>query len=109
MKPRTLCLATAALLVGVALAPAQEQFDSLGSPTPAANQEASPNTVAPNNPQPAGTLNAGSPKSTAPNKSETTGSGADMPTGASSGTKPGSRQNTPATDSGVTPNGLTPE
>ena len=49
MKKQTLILATALMLIhGVAFG--QQQFDSLGSPTPAPNQNSSPNATGPNVP-----------------------------------------------------------
>src|SRR5689334_8754073 len=125
MKPYFAILAAAALFGGSTLASAQQQYDSLGSPTPAPNQKASPSTPAPNIPKP------GSPKSnddaakgnsmSEPNNktnagtkgtSYATGAGADkMPSGTpNSGMNSGTTSPTdPTTNGGATPNGLTPE
>jgi hypothetical protein len=106
MKIWSATLASAALFVsGMALA--QQQYDSLGSPTPAPNQNASPNAANPNVPTP-GKAGA-SPTSTKP---ETSGSGASSSapppsTGGANGTL-NMGTSTP-TDPGSTPSGLTPD
>ena len=121
MKPYFAILAVAALFGGSTLASAQQQYDSLGSPTPAPNQKASPSTPAPNIPKagdakPGDDAVKGNSMSDANNKtnagtkgtSYTTGAGADkMPaSGLNSGT---TSPTDPTTNGGATPNGLTPE
>jgi hypothetical protein len=55
MKTHSVILAAAALLISGSIASAQQlQYDSLGSPTPAPNQNASPNATAPNVPNTGG-------------------------------------------------------
>lgn len=58
MNSRSVILATAALLMSGGLGFAQQQYDSLGSPTPAPNQTASPNSTNPNIPMPSTTGNS---------------------------------------------------
>ena len=72
MKKHSLTLAAATLLISGGVALAQMQYDSLGSPTPAPNQSASPSAVAPNVP------NAGVSSSAKGDgaRNSTTGSGA---------------------------------
>jgi len=116
MKSYFAILAVAALCGGSTLASAQQQYDSLGSPTPAPNQKASPATPSPNIPKAGDGSAKGNSMSDANNKtnagtkgtSYTTGAGADkMP---SSGMNSGSTTPTdPTTNGGATPNGLTPE
>jgi hypothetical protein len=84
MKTHSLMLVTAALLIGGGVASAQQnQYDSLGSPTPAPNQGVSPNakSAIPNT----GGISGQGPNADANDKtgvgangakSETTGSGA---------------------------------
>src|SRR4051812_43921792 len=71
MKMHSVILASAALLVS-SMACAQQQYDSLGSPTPAPNQNASPNSTGPNIPIPAGKAEG---RSEMTGKAQTNGSG----------------------------------
>src|SRR5260221_14444863 len=95
MKPYPAILAVTALFGSSSLARAQQQYDSLGSPTPAPSQNASPSTPAPNTPKAGNDSAAGNSMSDANNKtnagtkgtSYTTGAGADkMPAGSTDGT-----------------------
>src|SRR3954454_19942238 len=90
------------LLSSVALA--QQQFDSLGSPTPAPNQSASPNAAAPNVPMPGD--NSGNAATTG--KPATDGSGSST-TGASVSQQPSSKGGASNADptevNGTTPGG----
>jgi hypothetical protein len=72
MKTNYLILAAATLLISGGVASAQMQYDSLGSPTPAPNQSASPNATAPNVPNTGGV----SSKAKGDGAKSTTGSGA---------------------------------
>jgi len=77
MKKYPLIIASATFLFSGA-SWAQQQYDSLGSPTPAPNQAASPNAVNPNKPIPGN-------ESTAGTESQTTGSAAGSSGSTSSG------------------------
>jgi hypothetical protein len=66
MKTYSVALAAAALLISGSIASAQQQFDSLGSRTPAPNQKVSPNVTAPNIPVPGTTAPGQNDKSGAP-------------------------------------------
>jgi len=57
MKTHSLILAAATLLVSGGISSAQMQYDSLGSPTPAPNQNVSPNAAAPIIPNTGGVSN----------------------------------------------------
>ena len=104
MKMRSLLLAAAVVLMGSGLASAQQQYDSLGAPTPRPNQGASPNKVEPNIPMPDGKSDASKPTPTAP--SATTGAAPSVTTGAA----PPSDKSIPARPgTGETPSGLTPD
>jgi hypothetical protein len=98
MKKLVLLFASTLLLTG-STAFAQQQYDSLGSPTPAPNQSASPNAIAPNIPSASGKGAASKPASP-----ETTGAGPSSTQGGTLNTG----TSTP-TDNGTTPSGLTPE
>jgi hypothetical protein len=107
MKMHSVIIASATLLIS-SMACAQQQYDSLGSPTPAPNQSASPNSANPNVPIPAGKADGAS------GKAETNGSG--TTTGSSTSTTSNGGVNGPInagtstpTDPGTTPGGLTPE
>jgi hypothetical protein len=89
------------------MALAQQQYDSLGSPTPAPNQSASQNAANSNVPIP-GEVSATIPKM------ETTGSGANSgpsanPPSAGGVNGPVNTGTSTPTDLGTTPSGLTPE
>jgi hypothetical protein len=91
----------------------QQQYDSLGSPTPAPNQQASPNAPAPNVPIPAGKAenSVGTPGTMGTNGSAvTTGSGSATLSSADGGVNgPINAGSSTPTDSGTTPGGLTPD
>jgi hypothetical protein len=103
-------LASAAIFVS-SMALAQQQYDSLGSPTPAPNQKASPNATNPNVPAPG---KAGAAPEATPN-SETNGSGAGSGSSANSPSADGgvngpvNTGTTTPTDPGATPSGLAPD
>jgi hypothetical protein len=110
MKIHSAIVASAALLIN-SVAFAQQQYDSLGSPTPASNQSASPNSARPNVPVPAGKADGASGMT---GKAETNGSGST--TGAATSTPSNGGVNGPVntgtstpTDPGTTPGGLTPD
>jgi len=110
MTKTPIILASAIVLLS-SVALAQQQYDSLGSPTPAPNQSASPNATAPNVPIPG---NKSGARMSTTGKAATDGSGSTA--GSASGTKTPSDQGVNApmnsgmqTDNGATPNGLTPE
>jgi hypothetical protein len=122
MKTYPAILVVAALFGSSGLAFAQQQYDSLGSPTPAPQQNASPSSPAPNTPKagdPAGgaagnSMNDANNRTNAGTKgtSYTTGAGADkMPAGSVDGTinSGSTTPSDPTTNGGATPNGLTPE
>jgi hypothetical protein len=94
-------LATAILLVSGA-AFAQQQYDSLGSPTPAPNQSASPNATPPNKPVSVPSGAAASDKVGTDGSKATTGSAVRPPPSSDGG------MNAPA-DDGRTPSGLAPD
>jgi hypothetical protein len=110
MKMHTVILASAALLIS-SMACAQQQYDSLGSPTPAPNQNASPSLANPNVPTPA-EKSVGATGITG--EAETNGSG--TTTGSSTNAPSEGGVNGPVnagtstpTGSGATPSGLTPD
>jgi hypothetical protein len=110
MKMHSVIIASVALLIS-SMASAQQQYDSLGSPTPAPNQSASPNSARPNLQTPAGKPD-GAPGMTG--KAETNGSGAttnsSMSTPANGGVNgPVNTGTTTPTDPGATPDGLSPD
>ena len=72
MKTHSLILAAATLLISGGIASAQMQYDSLGSPTPAPNQGASPTATAPIVPNTGGV----SSRAKGDGAQSTTGSGA---------------------------------
>jgi hypothetical protein len=103
-------LATAIVLFsGAALA--QQQYDSLGSPTPAPNQSASPNATGPNVPMASDKSSpAVSGKVQTDGSGSTTGSAIRTTPPVNSGAKePDNRGATAPTNNGVTPGGLTPD
>jgi|SRR5882724_11915809 len=110
MTKTPIILASAIVLLS-SVALAQQQYDSLGSPTPAPNQSASPRAVNPNVLIPG---DKSAPSTVTPGKAATDGSGST--TGSANGIKKPSDQGVNApmnsgmqTDNGATPNGLTPE
>src|SRR5690242_3982003 len=103
MKKYTLILASATFLLS-STGWAQQQYDSLGSPTPAPNQAASPNAVNPNKPVP-GNETTGSSSVT---ESQTTGSAAGS-SGSTSGLNEPANAGTSLPADGHPPGGLTPE
>ena len=108
MKMHSVMLASAALLVS-SMAFAQQQYDSLGSPTPAPNQNASPTPARPN--VPAGKADGASGVT---GKAETNGSGSTagsaMSTPSNGGVNgPVNAGTSTPTDPGATPGGLTPD
>jgi hypothetical protein len=110
MTKNLVILASAIVLLNSA-AFAQQQYDSLGSPTPAPNQSASPTATNPNGPIP-GDKSGTKPATTG--KAATDGSGSSM--GSAKGTKSPSNDGVNApmnsgmpADNGATPNGLTPD
>jgi hypothetical protein len=102
MKMHSLILAAATLLISGGVASAQMQYDSLGSPTPAPNQNASPSAVAPNVPNTGGV----SSRAKADGAQSTTGSGA-VNGGVNGPINNGTSTPTDPTRSDVTPGGLT--
>ena len=106
MKTHPVILAVAALLISGGIASAQKlQYDSLGSPTPRPNQDASPNTIAPNVPIPSTTGQGGSMERPAapPRMDATSPATSDKGSNVSAG-----NAGTGATN-GLTPGGLTPD
>ncbi|SRR5438045_2526587 len=110
MKIPSVILASTAVLIS-SMACAQQQYDSLGSPTPAPNQSASPNSINPNVPIPAG---KSEDKSGMTGKAETNGSAST--TGSATSTSSNGGVNGPInagtstpTNPGGTPSGLTPD
>lgn len=113
MKKHFVILASAAALLLTSMAWAQQQYDSLGSPTPAPKQNASPNATGSNVPQPAGKAEGGSATT---GKAETSGSGFTAGSGTVANPPSDGRVNGPVnsgvntpTDSGATPRGLVPD
>jgi len=109
MAKNSVILASAIVLLS-SVAFAQQQYDSLGSPTPAPNQSASPNAIAPNVPIPgdkSGTNTATTGKAATDGSGSITGSanGTKMPSGGgmSGPVNPG----TATPDNDATPSGLT--
>ena len=104
MKRHSLILAAAALLVGGGIAEAQQQYDSLGSPTPAPNQNVSPATTG------AGSNAAGESvnraRSDMSGTSAMTGSGADKMPADGSDTGANTGLDAPNNNGGATPGGL---
>ena len=87
---------------------AQQQYDSLGMPTPRPNQSASPNDKAPNVPIPAGqpdagaskeNSSAGAPVESAAGGAQTTGSGSSA--GSASGANPATGGDNQPADAGM--------
>jgi len=108
MTKNPVILASAIVLLS-SVAFAQQQYDSLGSPTPAPNQSASPNAVAPNVPIPG---DKSGTNATTTGKAATDGSGSSS--GSADGTKmPSGGANGPVKsgiatpDNDATPSGLT--
>ena len=105
MKTHSVILAMAALLMSAGIASAQKlQYDSLGSPTPRPNQNASPSTVEPNVPIPNPSGQDGSMERAVPPKADakspsTTGQAPNLSSG-----NAGTEKN-----NGLTPGGLTPD
>ena len=105
MKTHPVIVALAALLISGGIASAQKpQYDSLGSPTPRPNQDASPNASEPNVPIPNPAGQGGSMERTSPAKAEakppsTTGQTPNLSSG-----NAGTEKN-----NGLTPGGLTPD
>ena len=102
MKPRAWLLAATVLLISGS-ASAQQQYDSLGAPTPRPNQQTSPEKVEPNVPLPGGVNREVKPVEDEANTTGTTG-----PHGGTTGMAPPADTRTPA-DTGVTPGGLAPD
>jgi hypothetical protein len=104
MKIHPMILAAAILVISGGLASAQQQqYDSLGSPTPRPNQNASPNATGPSVSSPSTTGQSGSMEGLAtPPKAD-----ANSP----SATGPNLSSGNAGTDktNGVTPGGLTPD
>jgi len=115
MTSRALKMATAVLLLGSGMAFAQSQYDSLGAPTPAPSQKASPNQAASNKTESSAPALGDNTTAAKPEtKSETTGMGPlrddthkDVLT--PSGKRPDATANPAPSDIGVTPGGLTPD
>jgi hypothetical protein len=110
MKMHSVIMASVALLIS-GMASGQQQYDSSGSPTPAPNQSASPNSIRPNIPIRAGKSDGASGKT---GKVETNGSGST--TGSATSTPSNGGVNGPVntgtttpTDPGATPSGLSPD
>jgi hypothetical protein len=110
MKMPSVIVASVTLLIS-SMACAQQQYDSLGSPTPAPNQSASPNSTKPNVPLPAAKADGPSGMT---GKAQTDGSGST--TGLSTIEPSNGGVNGPVksgtstpTGSGATPSGLTPD
>ena len=110
MMKNPVILASAIVLLS-SVAFAQQQYDSLGSPTPAPNQSASPYAANPNVPIPG---DKSAPNTDTTSKAATDGSRST--TGSANGMKTPSNGSVNApmnsgmqTDNGATPNGLTPE
>ena len=105
MKPHALILGSAVLLLSGTLVSAEQQphmqYDSLGSPTPRPNQEASPTQAEPNVPVPAGKDAQATQATPQPS---TTGAG---PRDESPGKTPNPTGSLP--NDGKTPSGLTPD
>jgi hypothetical protein len=104
MKTHPVTLAMAALLMSGGIASAQKlQYDSLGSPTPRLNQNASPNTNEPNVPIPNPTGQGGSTERTVPQP--------DIKTPSTTGQAPNLSSGNAGTEknNGLTPGGLTPD
>jgi hypothetical protein len=105
MKTHPIILAVAILIISGGLASAQQQqYDSLGSPTPRPNQNASPN-MAPSVSSPSTTGQSGSMErpSTPPKANANSPSTAGQAPNLSSGNAGTEKTN------GVTPGGLTPD
>jgi hypothetical protein len=110
MTKNPVILASAIVLLS-SVALAQQQYDSLGSPTPAPNQSASPNATAPNVPIPGDKSGA---NTSTTGKAATDGSGSTAVSASGTKTPSGQGVNAPMNsgmqqDNGATPNGLTPE
>jgi hypothetical protein len=93
---------TSSLMLIPSLTVAQQQFDSLGSPTPAPNQSASPSAAATNVPIPAD-------KSATAGKPATDGSGSTTGSSAASKLPSGTPNPDPTGINRTTPGGLTPD
>jgi len=109
MKMHSVILASAALLIS-SMACAQQQYDSLGAPTPAPNQSASPNSTRPNVPIPAGKAEGTSGmtgKAETNGSSSTTGSSLSTPSNGGVNGPVNTGTSTP-TDPGATPSSLAP-
>jgi hypothetical protein len=110
MKMHSVIVASAALLIS-SVACAQQQYDSLGSPTPAPNQSASPNPSRPNVPIPPGKAEGTSGmtgKAETNGSRSTTGSATSTPSNGGVNGPVNAGTSTP-TDPGATPSGLTPD
>src|SRR4051794_13527969 len=105
MKTHPVVLAMAVLIISGGIASPQKlQYDSLGSPTPRPNQNASPNSNEPNTPIPNPTGQDGSTERAVPPKADnnsptTTGHAPNLSSG-NAGTEKAN---------GLTPGGLTPD
>src|SRR4051794_13531281 len=102
MKTHPMILAAAILVISAGLASAQQQqYDSLGSPTPRPNQNASPNTTGPSVSSPSTTGQSGSmERPSTPPKADASSTSGQAPN-LSSGNAGTEKTN------GVTPGGLT--
>jgi hypothetical protein len=104
MKMHSVVLTSAALLIN-GMASAQQQYDSLGSPTPAPNQSTAPNSTRPNVQIPTGKSDDASGKAETIGTASTTGSATSTPSnGGVNG--PVNTGTTTPTDPGATPSGL---
>ena len=123
MKTYLVVLTTALLISGGIASAQQQQYDSLGSPTPAPNQNVSPNAIAPNVPKLGGVSGSAGANADANDKtgvgangarSYTTGAGAanggvngPVNTGTTTPTDPSSTRGADSNTGVATPSGLT--
>ena len=109
MKSHGLLLGAAILLIGGGMASAEQQYDSLGSPTPAPNQNAAPDKVEPNVPVLGDNLNPHVANPTTGGTRYTTGAGTPRDDTPKVTTTPVDKPPTTPSDTGETPSGLTPD